>query len=128
MKWGEKMLSNCDRQCFYLKLTKEVVKEKKSYVYWTPCATHWIDLILEDFKSKFPLHKEITSSDKKITTYIYSRTGLLNLLHHFIAGGDLIRLDISRFAISYLCLGCLNEKRRPLLGCSLLGNGRKVIL
>ncbi|XP_058779267.1 uncharacterized protein LOC131653196 [Vicia villosa] len=96
------------------KLAGQMLMDKRNMLYWTPCAAHCIDLMLEDFESKIPMHKEIIASGKKITTYIYARTGLITLLHHYTAGGELIRPGATRFATSYLCLGCLNDKKGEL--------------
>nr|KYP61820.1 hypothetical protein KK1_016331 [Cajanus cajan] len=49
-----------------------------------------------------------------ITSYIYCRTSLIALLHKFTKGGDSIRPGLTRFATSYLTLGCLNENKGPL--------------
>ena len=54
--------------------------EKRKRLYWTPCATHCIDLMLEDFEKKLEFHKETVSKGRKITTYIYPRTFLNSLL------------------------------------------------
>jgi len=48
--------------------------QKRKKLYWTPCAAHCIDLMLEDFEKKIPLHHDTIANGKKITTYIYSRT------------------------------------------------------
>ncbi|KAI5397121.1 hypothetical protein KIW84_063084 [Lathyrus oleraceus] len=63
-----------------------MLMDERYKLYWTPCADHCIDLILEDFESKILMHKEIIASDKKITTYIYAMTGLITLLHHYTEG------------------------------------------
>ncbi|XP_058742128.1 uncharacterized protein LOC131614577 [Vicia villosa] len=89
------------------KLVGQILMEKRNKLYWTTCAAHCIDLMLEDFKSNIPMHKEIIASGKKITTYIYARMSLITLLHHYTEGGELIRPGITR-------LGCLNDKRGPL--------------
>ncbi|KAK2386129.1 hypothetical protein QL285_060056 [Trifolium repens] len=96
------------------KLAGQMLMERRNKLCWTPCAAHCIDLILEDFESQIPMHKDTIASGKKITTYIYARTGLINLLHHFTERGELIRPGITHFATSYLCLGCLNDKRGAL--------------
>jgi hypothetical protein len=97
------------------KLAGQMLMEKRTKLCWTPCAAHCIDLMLEDFESKIPMHKDTIASGKRITTYIYARTGLITLLHHFTEGGELIRPGITRFATSYLCLGCLKDKRGALV-------------
>jgi hypothetical protein len=30
--------------------------EKKKSLFWTPCAVHYIDLIVEDFEKKLEVH------------------------------------------------------------------------
>jgi len=72
-------------------------------------------MMLEDFEKKIPLHHDTIGSGKKITTYIYSRTSLISLLHKFTKGKDLIRPANTRFATSYLTLGCLNENKGSLI-------------
>lgn len=91
-----------------------LLMQKRKNLYWTPCAAHCIDLMLEDFEKKLPLHKETIASGKKIAVYIYSRTSLISLLHFFTNGGDLIRPGATRFATSYLSLGCLNDNKGAL--------------
>jgi hypothetical protein len=81
--------------------------QKWKQLYWTPCAAHCIDLMLEDFEKKIQLHKETIASGKKITTYIYARMCLASLLHKFTNESDLIRPALTRFAPSYLTSGCL---------------------
>ncbi|XP_058741039.1 uncharacterized protein LOC131613382 [Vicia villosa] len=79
----------------------ELLMEKRTKLYWTPCAAHCIDLMLEDFEKKIPLHKDTIAKGKKITTYIYARTSLISLLHKFTNNADLIRPAMTRFATSY---------------------------
>ena len=92
-----------------------LLMQKRKKLYWTPCAAHCIDLMFEDFEKKIPLHQDTIANGKKITTYIYSRTGLISLLHKYSGGKDLIRQAITRFATSYLTLGCLNENKGSLI-------------
>ncbi|XP_042452411.1 uncharacterized protein LOC122037026 isoform X2 [Zingiber officinale] len=97
------------------KAAGEMLMGKRKRLYWTPCAAHCIDLMLEDFEKKIPIHKETIARGKKITTYIYSKTALISLLHHFTKEKDLIRLATTRFATSYLTLGCLNDNKGALI-------------
>ena len=84
-------------------------------MYLTSCASHCIDLMLEDFEKKISLHHNTIANCKKITTYIYSRTGLISLLHKYSQGKYLIRPTNTRFATSYLTLGFLNENKLSLI-------------
>jgi hypothetical protein len=97
------------------KAAGELLMQKRKHLYWTPCAAHCIGLMLEDFEKNIPLHKETIATGKRITTYIYSRTGLMSLLHYFTKGGDLIRSAATRFATSYLTLRCLHDNKGALI-------------
>ncbi|XP_057446323.1 uncharacterized protein LOC130738365 [Lotus japonicus] len=84
------------------------------HLYWTPCAAHCIDLILEDFEKILNVHKVTIKKGRNITTYIYSRTMLITLLRKETSGRDLIRPGATRFATAYLSLSCLSELETPL--------------
>jgi len=96
------------------KAVEELLMQKRKKLYWNPCAAR-IDLMLEDFEKKIPLHHDTIANGKKITTYIYLRIGLISLLHKYSEGKDLIRAANTRFATSYLTLGCLNDNRGSLI-------------
>ncbi|RDX76054.1 hypothetical protein CR513_43988, partial [Mucuna pruriens] len=91
------------------KATENMLMHKRNKLYWTPCATHCMGLMLEDI----PLHKE-TIASIRIASYIYGKTSLIALLHPFTKGGDLIRPSLTRFATFCLTLGCLNENKGRL--------------
>uniref|UniRef100_A0A2N9ENN1 BED-type domain-containing protein n=1 Tax=Fagus sylvatica TaxID=28930 RepID=A0A2N9ENN1_FAGSY len=93
----------------------KMLMEKRKKLYWTPCAAHCIDLILEDFEKKLKIHSETIANAKKITTYIYGRTMLISLLKEFTKDRDLVRPGATRFATSYLTLACLNEHKAALM-------------
>ncbi|GAU29429.1 hypothetical protein TSUD_149990 [Trifolium subterraneum] len=97
------------------KAAGKLLMEKRSNLYWTPCAAHCIDLMLEDFEKKIPLHKETIAKGKKITTYIYGRTSLICMLHKFTKNIDLMRPSLICFVTSYLTLGCLNDHQYELI-------------
>jgi len=97
------------------KLAGEMLMTKKPTIFWTPCAAHCIDLMLEDFEKKFEVHKITISKGKKITTFIYGRSMLISMWKKFNNGRDLIRPGATRFATSYLTLRCLHELKGPLM-------------
>ncbi|XP_057443963.1 uncharacterized protein LOC130736134 [Lotus japonicus] len=97
------------------KAAGQKLMEKRKNLYWTPCAAHCIDLILEDFEKKLKVHESTIKKGRKITTFIYSRTMLIPLLKHFTKDRELIRPGATRFATSYLTLGCLNELKVALM-------------
>ncbi|XLT56257.1 hypothetical protein HN873_048861, partial [Arachis hypogaea] len=69
----------------------QMLMEKRKNLYWTPCAAHCVDLMLEDFEKKLDLHKDTIAKGRRLTTYIYSRTSLISLLQQHTKGRDLVR-------------------------------------
>ncbi|GKV36747.1 hypothetical protein SLEP1_g44844 [Rubroshorea leprosula] len=97
------------------KLAGGMLMEKRKSLWWTPCAAHCIELMLEDFGKNFKVHHETIRKGKKITAFIYSRTLLIDMLKQFTEGRDLIRPGVTQFATAYLTLGCLNELKGELM-------------
>lgn len=64
-------------------LAGKMLMEKRKRLFWTPSTAHCLELILEDFQNKLRDHQVTIAQCKKITTYIYSRTSLLNLFKAF---------------------------------------------
>ncbi|CAN1841198.1 hypothetical protein LINPERHAP1_LOCUS36385 [Linum perenne] len=89
--------------------------EKRQHLFWTPCAAHCLDLMLEDLEKKLPIHKTTIAKGRKITNYIYGRAMLISMLKDFTKGGELIRPALTRFATAYLTLGCLSEHKGDLM-------------
>ncbi|CAN1820008.1 hypothetical protein LINPERHAP1_LOCUS28936, partial [Linum perenne] len=89
--------------------------EKRQHLFWTPCAAHCLDLMLEDLEKKLPIHKTTIAKGRKITNYIYGRAMLIFMLKDFTKGGELIRPALTRFATAYLTLGCLSEHKGDLM-------------
>ncbi|XP_031391589.1 uncharacterized protein LOC116203792 [Punica granatum] len=96
------------------KAAGEMLMEKRKKLFWTPCAAHCIDLMLEDLEKKIKVHELTIMKGRKITTFIYSRTLIITMLKHFTKGKDLIRPAVTRFATAYLTLGCLFDNRNAL--------------
>ncbi|KAI5412253.1 hypothetical protein KIW84_057060 [Lathyrus oleraceus] len=77
------------------KASSEILMRKRNKLYWTPCAAHCLDLMLEDLEKKISVHEDIGS-----------RTSLISILHHHTKNKYLVRPGATRFATSYLTLGC----------------------
>ncbi|KAG6759688.1 hypothetical protein POTOM_036173 [Populus tomentosa] len=97
------------------KAAGQLLMGKRKRLFWTPCAAHCIDLILEDFEKKLEVHQVTIANGRRITSYIYSRTILISMLRHFTKGKDLIRPAATRFATAYLTLGCLSDCKIQLM-------------
>ncbi|CAN1184956.1 hypothetical protein LINPERPRIM_LOCUS39249 [Linum perenne] len=89
--------------------------EKRKHLFWTPCAAHCLDLMLEDFDKNLKLHKSTIEKGRKITNFIYASAILISMLREFTKGHDLVRPGATRFATTYLTLACLSEHKGPLM-------------
>nr|KYP34797.1 hypothetical protein KK1_044202 [Cajanus cajan] len=68
----------------------QMLMEKRTKLFWSPCAAHCLDLILEDI-GELPVFYNTIANAKKITTYIYRHTWVLNLYRQYSNGGELAR-------------------------------------
>jgi len=44
---------------------------KRKKLFWTPYATHSVDLLLEDYEKKISIHEETIPKGKKILLYLF---------------------------------------------------------
>nr|KYP66189.1 hypothetical protein KK1_012473 [Cajanus cajan] len=91
----------------------QMLMEKRTKLFWSPCAAHCLDLILEDI-GELPVFYNTIANAKKITTYIYRHTWVLNLYRQYSNGGELARPAVTRFATSYLTLNCIKQQKNAL--------------
>ncbi|GKD96402.1 SCAN domain-containing protein, partial [Tanacetum coccineum] len=97
------------------KAAGEMLMDKRKKLFWTPCAAHCIDLMLEDFEKKIEEHKVTIAKGRKVVSFIYNRTRLICLLKKFSNGKELLRPGATRFATSYLTLCRLYELKGALI-------------
>ncbi|XXG77329.1 hypothetical protein AAC387_Pa08g1502 [Persea americana] len=93
------------------------VAEKYGTFYWTACAAHCIDLMLEDMAKPhlFPVNASTIETARKITKFIYNHLSVLNLMRReYTNGRELIRPAITRFATNFISLQCLFKYRKEL--------------
>ena len=90
-----------------------MLQKKRPNLYWTPCAAHCIDLVLEDI-GKVPNIKRTLERAISLNGYIYSRLGLLNMMRQFIGQRELLRLAKTRFATAFITLSRLREQKNNL--------------
>ena len=73
----------------------ELLEDKRPNLFWTPCATHCIDLMLEDI-GKIPRVKKAIKNGITIVGFIYNHSASLNLMRKFTNKGELVRFGITR--------------------------------
>lgn len=80
-----------------------MLEAKRPNLYWTPCAAHCLDLVLEDIGKLEPVK---TAMKKYIfmNCYIYCRVSLVNMMRRFIDQHNLHRPAVTRFATSFITM------------------------
>eukprot|EP00253_Pinus_taeda_P034849 PITA_34849 len=86
--------------------TGRMLMERHPTLFWTPCAAHCIDLMLEDI-GKISFVKNIIESSKSITKFIYNHASMLSLMRKFTNNKDLVCPTITLFATSFISLQSL---------------------
>eukprot|EP00253_Pinus_taeda_P034016 PITA_34016 len=84
----------------------KMLMERYPYLFWTPCAAHCIDFMLEDI-GKIPTVRDIVESSKSITKFIYNHSSALSLMRRFTNNKELVRPAITRFATTFISLQSL---------------------
>ncbi|OIT30989.1 hypothetical protein A4A49_59060, partial [Nicotiana attenuata] len=87
-------------------------------IYWTPCATHCINLMFGDIFKENP-YASVFSKAVKAYAYISQRPLLLNLMRKFTKERNLVRPAKTRFATAFLTLRSFYLQK---------GNLRKLVL
>ncbi|XP_073015997.1 uncharacterized protein [Primulina eburnea] len=92
---------------------KDLLKEKRPHIFWTSCATHTLNLMLQGIgnQSKF---KGVIEKAKCFTIFIYAHHKTLSMMRKFTKKRDIVRPGVTRFATAFLTLQSLMEKKNEL--------------
>ncbi|XP_020258387.1 uncharacterized protein LOC109834783 [Asparagus officinalis] len=93
---------------------KEKLKIKRPRIFWTSCAAHTTNLMLQDI-GKLTNFKNIIEKARALTVFIYGHTRTLALMRKCTRRKDIVRPGTTRFATSFLTLGSLLEKKDALM-------------
>jgi hypothetical protein len=96
------------------KLAGQMLEQKRKHLYWTPCAAHCVDLMLEDIGKQIPRVKSCIKDAMFINGYIYNFVGLVNLMRKFTNRRNLHRPAITRFATSFITLLQFHNQKNNL--------------
>jgi len=94
------------------KAAGRLLMERIPYLFWTPCAAHCLDLLLEDI-GKIKEFNTCINMAKKVCRFMYKHGRILDLMRDKI-GGDLVRPAITRFATSFLTLASMHKNKTGL--------------
>ena len=99
------------------KAAGKALQQRYGTFFWSPCAAHCIDLMLENICDPryFPMIDETIKKARNITKFIYNHAWVLALTRkEFTNGHDLCRPGITRFATHFLSLQCLLKFKKEL--------------
>ncbi|CAD6225790.1 unnamed protein product [Miscanthus lutarioriparius] len=94
------------------KAAGRLLMERIPHLFWTPCAAHCLDLLLEDI-GKINEFNTCINMAKKVCRFMYKHGRILDLMRDKI-GGDLVRPAITRFATSFLTLASMHKNKTGL--------------
>ncbi|XP_033132372.1 uncharacterized protein LOC117127129 [Brassica rapa] len=89
-----------------------LLKEKRPRIFWTTCAAHTVDLMLEGI-SKLTVFAKVIEQAKKFTIFVYAHYITLNMMRAYTKR-DIVRPGATRFATCFLTLNSLFEKKAQL--------------
>jgi len=87
--------------------------ERIPSLFWSPCAAHCLDLMLEDIGGLKEFKKPIARA-RRVTTFIYRHGRILSAMREKTGGSDLVRPAATRFATAFLTLKSLHKHRDSL--------------
>ncbi|XP_078152571.1 uncharacterized protein LOC144547747 [Carex rostrata] len=92
-----------------------------SHIFWTPCAAHCIDLMLEDIGNTDEI-KDVVQKAQNFTNFIYNHQWALNLMHEATNNRELLRPGITRFATNFITLQSIYTFKDALVQMGLKSN------
>ncbi|KAM7522729.1 hypothetical protein LguiA_012631 [Lonicera macranthoides] len=94
------------------KAAGKLLMEKRPRLWWTPCAAHCIDLVLEKI-GDLTQHKTALIKSKKVSHFIYSHGWVLALMRKYTKK-ELVHPLATRFAMAYFTLESMSISRESL--------------
>ncbi|XP_073121858.1 uncharacterized protein [Henckelia pumila] len=91
----------------------DLLKVTQPQIFWTSCATHTINLILEAI-GKLPKFSGMLEKAKALTIFIYAHHRTLAIMRKYTKKRDIVRPGVSRFATSFYTFDSLKDKKDQL--------------
>ncbi|XP_059626969.1 uncharacterized protein LOC132269733 [Cornus florida] len=95
------------------KYAGRMLEKEHPHLYWTPCAAHCLDLMLEDI-GKLPSIFRTMQRAVELNSYIYMRPKLLNIMRNFTHKKELLRPAKTRFATCFITLSSIHKQKNNL--------------
>ncbi|RYR54385.1 hypothetical protein Ahy_A06g029649 isoform B [Arachis hypogaea] len=90
-----------------------LISKKFENIHWSPCAAHFLNLILKDISS-MPHTSSLATRASKITVFVYNHTVFLSWLRQKDNWKEVVRLGPTRFATVFLTLMSIFERKSEL--------------
>ncbi|XP_057842730.2 uncharacterized protein LOC131052148 [Cryptomeria japonica] len=101
-----------DNAANYVAASK-LLMERHPSIFWSPCAAHCIDLMLEDI-AKIAWIRTCVEKAKNICKFVYNHAWVLNLMRQYTGQKELARPEITRFATNFITLQSLIRSKAAL--------------
>ena len=92
---------------------KKLLLEKRPNIFWTSCATHTINLMLQGI-GNLARFKKVIEQAKAFTIFVYGHTRTLDCMRQFTEGKEIVRPGVTRFASTFLTLNSILENKDQL--------------
>ncbi|KAI7737591.1 hypothetical protein M8C21_024715, partial [Ambrosia artemisiifolia] len=86
----------------YVEVGKQIADSFPT-IFWTPCATHCVDLILEDFR-ELEWISTILEQARSISRFIYNHSFVLNMMRRYTFGVDIVVVGPTRSSTDFSTL------------------------
>ncbi|RWR73274.1 hypothetical protein CKAN_00153900 [Cinnamomum micranthum f. kanehirae] len=96
-----------------MKKAEMILMQQRPNIFWSPCAAHCLDLMIEDI-AKGKMIKGVILKAKKITNFIYQSNRLIAMMKKYMDNHELLRPGITRFATHFIALESLYKYRGGL--------------
>ncbi|XP_020100614.1 uncharacterized protein LOC109718679 isoform X2 [Ananas comosus] len=101
-----------DNALNYTNVGSQITQNYNS-IFWSPCASHCVNLILEDF-SKIDWVSRCILQAQAITRFVYNHIWVLDLMKKFTGGQELVRTGITKSVSNFLTLQSILKHRSRL--------------
>ncbi|XP_022039925.2 uncharacterized protein LOC110942454 [Helianthus annuus] len=96
------------------KAAGKILEEEHPKMFWTPCAAHCVNLMIQDIGEKIPKIKSVLSEARAIVVYIYYHGRILNMMRKLAKNKELHRSCVTRFATQFYTLQSIHENRHHI--------------
>ncbi|XP_025607917.1 uncharacterized protein [Arachis hypogaea] len=90
-----------------------LINKKFENIHWSPCAAHYLNIILKDISS-MPHISSLATRASKITVFVYNHTVFLSWLRQKNDWREIVRPGATRFATVFLTLMSIFEHKLKL--------------